>query len=99
MTKTRTIFLFLFVGLLLLSAFQFFMLETSDLNSISMVEEQQETIGFSVEVIGEDFKSVNFNLFSGTLVEAFQQKYSIVHIDKEYPPIHLDVPHSPPDLG
>jgi flagellar basal body-associated protein FliL len=99
MSKTRYIFLFLFVGLLALSGFQYFMLEVSDLDSISMVEEQQETIGQSVEVLGEEFKSPKFSLYTASTAETFKQKCSIIHVDKNYPRIYIAVPYSPPELS
>lgn len=99
MTKIRFSFLFLFFGLLAMSAFQYEMMDQSDLDSITIVEEQQETFGQTVEVLGDEFKTPKFELFSKSLGEGFKQKYSIIHIDSEYPNVYLAVPYSPPDLS
>lgn len=99
MSGIRYIFLFLFVGLLAMSSIQFFLLETSDLDSISMVEEQQETIGQSVEVLGEEFKSPQFRLFTASVAESFERKYAIVPVNSSYPSVDIAVPYSPPDAN
>ena len=99
MTKIRYSFLFLFVGLLAMSAFQYEMMDQNNLDNVNLVEEQQETFGQTVEAIGENFKSPKFEMYSKSLGEGFQQKYSIIHIDNEYPSVHLPVPYSPPELS
>jgi len=99
MANNRYIFLCIFVGLLAMSAVQFFILEVEDLTSISVVEEQQETISTAVEVQALDFDEPRFHLFTDCSCETMGRKYSIVQIDKNYPPICLAVPYSPPKLS
>lgn len=99
MTKTRYIFLWLFVGLLAMSAVQFFMLEVDDLTSIPAVEEQQETFSTSVEVQALDFDGPRFQLFTDLDGAAFLEKHCVIHIDKNYTSIYLPVPYSPPELS
>jgi hypothetical protein len=33
------------------------------------------------------------------LGEAFKKRYSIIHIDNDYPSVYLSVPYSPPELS
>jgi hypothetical protein len=98
MTKPRHIFLYLFVAISSFFAVQYFILAVEDLESISAVEEQQETFSIDVEVEAIDFESPYFALFTKYPGEAFQEKHNIIHIYKNYPPIHLAVPYSPPEL-
>lgn len=95
----RYIFLLHFVGLLAMSSIQYFLLETSDLDSISLVEEQQETFGQSVEVLGEEFKSPQFRLFTISKAESLERKYATVHVNSFYPSVYIAVPYSPPDAN
>lgn len=99
MNKIRVIFLFLFVALLALSSVQFYMLEVSDLDCISMVEEQQETLGQSLEILGEEFKSPKFKLYAAVSEETHAYKASVVYLNTFYPSISLSVPYTPPELN
>jgi hypothetical protein len=89
----------MFVGLLAMSAVQFFLLEVDDLTSISVVEEQQETISSSVEVQGLDFDSPQFQLFTREMGTALREKYRVIHLNKNYHSISLAGPYSPPELS
>ena len=99
MTRIRFSILFLFVGLLAMAAFQFEMMDQKDLDCVSIVEEQQETFGQTIEVIGDRFRAPKFELYSKSLGEAFKKRYSIIHIDNDYPSVYLSVPYSPPELS
>jgi hypothetical protein len=99
MANNRFIFLCVFVGLLALSAVQFFILEVEDLTSVSAIEEQQETLSTVIGVQALDFEGPRFHLFTDCPFEHGRRKYSILQIDKNYPPIYLPVPYSPPKLS
>jgi|TARA_R110000737_G_scaffold234416_1_gene247359 hypothetical protein len=99
MIENRSIFLWVFVGLLAMSAVQFFMLEVDDLTSISATEEQQETFSTTFEVQALDFDEPRFHLFTDHATEVFLEKYYIIHVNKNYSPIYLAVPYFPPELS
>ncbi len=98
MKKASHLFLLLFVGLLAMSSFQFFMLENSDLDDISLVEEEQETISFSDEIQALNFYSPSFQIFTEGSLDSFKGKNTIIHIHKDYPQIFIAVAYSPPEL-
>lgn len=81
-----------------MSAFQYFLLEEEDLSSITAVEEQQETLSYAAEVQGLGFYALNFELFTECSCSLSDRKFSNVYVDKNYPPIYLSVPYSPPEL-
>ena len=99
MFKLQNIFLVLFVSLLAVSSLQYFLLEQDDLDGISLVEEQQETNDQVTEIFGLSFEEFRFRLFSSSLGEDQQESHFVVHLNKQYPNIHIPVPKSPPELS
>ncbi len=76
---------------------QCFLLEQDDLNGISWVGEHQETIDEVAENFGLTFEVYKFWYFVSSLGDQRENRF-VFHLNKQYSPIYLPIPKSPPEL-
>jgi hypothetical protein len=96
MNTVRHLFLFLVIATMAMSAFQFNLIENE--NCISLIEEERETVTSSEEMQEASFQFNRFQLFTVHSYESFDEKFTVVHFNLDYPEILLDVPYSPPEF-